>query len=49
MKDLNLADEGLHKENIDLLIGADFYWGIVDGSIKSGDGVAPLALESKLE
>ena len=26
-----LAVEGLHKENIDLLIWADFYWDIVDG------------------
>ena len=25
LKNLKLADEGLHKENIDLLIGANFY------------------------
>ena len=28
LKSLKLADDGLHKENIDLLIGADFHWGI---------------------
>ena len=38
----------MHKENIDLLIGADFYWDIVDGSIKRSNGVAPVALGSKL-
>ena len=43
-----LAVEGLHKENIDLLIWADFYWDIVDGSIKKGNSVASVALGSKL-
>ena len=47
-KNVKLADEGLYKENIDLLIGADFYWDIVDGSVKKGNGVAPVALRSKL-
>ena len=47
-KNLKLADEDLDKENIDLLIGADFYWDIVDGSVKRGNGVAPVALGSKL-
>ena len=48
LKNLKLADESLHKENIELLIGADFYWGIVDGSVKRGNGVAPVALGLKL-
>ena len=48
LKNLKLADEGLLKENIDLLIGEDFYWDIVDGSVKRGNGVAPVALGSKL-
>ena len=34
LKNLKLVDEGLHKENIDLLIGADIYWDIVDRSVK---------------
>ena len=48
LKNLKLADEGLHKENVDLMIGTDFYWDIVDGSVKRGNGVAPVALGSKL-
>ena len=48
LKNLKLADEGLDKENIDLLIGADFYWDIVGGSVKRGNGVAAVALGSKL-
>ena len=48
LKNRKLVDESLHKENIELLIGADFYWGIVDGSVKRGNGVAPVALGLKL-
>ena len=48
LKNLKLVDEGLDKENIDLLIGADFYWDIVGGSVKRGNSVAPVALGSKL-
>ena len=48
LKNLKLADEGLLKENIDLLIGEDFHWDIVDGSVKRGNGVAQVALGSKL-
>ena len=48
LKNLKLADEGLHKGNIDLLIGADFYWDIINGSVKTDNGVAPVALGSKL-
>ena len=38
LKNLKLADEGLDKQNVDLLIGADFYWDIVDRSVKRGNG-----------
>ena len=48
LKNLKLADESLHKENIDVLIGEDFYWDIVNSSVKRGNGVAPVALGSKL-
>ena len=48
MKNLKLADEGLHKGNIDLLIRANFYWSIADGLVKRGNGVAPVVLGSKL-
>ena len=48
MKNLKLADEGLHKENIDLLIREDFYCDIVDGSVKRGNDVPPVALGLKL-
>ena len=48
LKNFKLADEGLHKENKDLLIGADYYWDMFDGEVKSGNGLAPVALGSKL-
>ena len=48
LKNLKLADEVLHKENIDFLIGAGFYWDIVDRSVKRGNGVASVAIGSKL-
>ena len=35
LKNLKLADEGLHKENIDWLIRAYFSWDIVDGLVKT--------------
>ena len=38
LKNLKLVDEGLHKQNIDVLTGADFYWDIVDRSLKRGNG-----------
>ena len=48
LKNLKLADGGLHEGDIDLLIGANFYWNIDDGLVKRGNGVAPVALGSKL-
>ena len=37
LKNLKLPDEGLHNKKIDLMIGTDFCWDIVDGSVKRGD------------
>ena len=48
LRDLKLADSGQNKGKIDLLIGADFYWAVVDVVVKSGDDVGPIALGSKL-
>ena len=48
LRDLKLADSGQSKGKIDLLIGADFYWSVVDGAVKKGDDVGPVALGSKL-
>ena len=44
LKNLKFADEGLHKGSTDFLIGADFYWNRVDGSVKRGNDVAPRLL-----
>ena len=37
-----------NKGKIDLLIGVDFYGSVVDGAVKRGDAVGPVALGSKL-
>ena len=47
LRDLKLADSGQSKDKIDLLIGADFYWSVVDGAVKRGDDVRPVALRLK--
>ena len=36
LRDLKLVDKGRNKIKIDLLIGADFYWSIVDCAVKRG-------------
>ena len=33
---LKLVDSGQNKGKIDLLMGADFYWSVVDGAVKRG-------------
>ena len=38
----------MHKGNIDLMIRADFYWNIADELVKRSNGVALIALGSKL-
>ena len=48
MRDLKLADSVQNKGKIDLLIGIDFYWSVVDGTVKRGDDVGPVTLGSKL-
>ena len=42
-----LADTG-GRGDIDLLIGADYYWAIVDRIVKKGESDGPVALSSKL-
>ena len=48
LRDLKLADSGQNKSKTDLLIGADFYWSVVDGAVKRVDDVGPVALGWKL-
>ena len=48
LQGLKLADNGQNKGKIDLLIGADFYWSVVNGAVKRGNDVGPVALGSKL-
>ena len=48
LRGLKLADSGQNKRKIDLLIGADFYCSVVDGAVKRGDDVGPVALGSRL-
>lgn len=47
---LRLADNshGNEELNIDILIGEDFYWHFVSGSIGRGPELGPIALSSKL-
>ncbi|KAL9969544.1 hypothetical protein ACROYT_G021769 [Oculina patagonica] len=47
---LRLADSshGNEELNIDILIGADFYWHFVSGGVVRGPGSAPIALSTKL-
>ena len=48
LRDLKLADSGQSKGKFDLLIGANFYWSVVHGAVKSGDDVGPVGLGSRL-
>ena len=47
LKSLNLADKGRGESEIDILVGADFYWDIVDGEVKrcSSNGATILKLK----
>ena len=48
LKGLDLADKGSGESEIDMLIGADFYWHVLDGEmIRCGSG-GLIALKSKL-
>ena len=46
LKDLQLADSGSTDE-IDLLIGSDFYWSVVTGKTKPGKNNEHVAVETK--
>ena len=46
LNNLELADTG-GGGDIDLLIGTDFYWTMVDGNVKRDESEAPVALSSK--
>ena len=44
---LNFADSGLDNE-IDLLVGSDYYWELVTGKIHQGNEVGLVAMETKV-
>ena len=46
LNNLQLADSG-YSEEIDLLIGSDFYWSIVTGAVKVGKIGEPVGVESE--
>ena len=46
LKDLNLADSGTMEE-IDMLIGSDFYYSLVKGKVKMGRTGEPVAIKIK--
>jgi hypothetical protein len=46
LQELGLAD-GTCNDNIDILVGADFYWSMVTGDVVRGDN-SPTAISSKL-
>jgi len=46
LKDLKLADSG-SNDDIELLIGGDFYWSLVTGDIKRGEIAEPVGVEIK--
>ena len=43
-----MADRGEGDSDIDVLIGADYYWDIVEGEIKRENNERLIALKSKL-
>ena len=48
LRDLKLADNEQNKGKIDLLIGEDFYWSVVGGTVKRENDLIPVVLGSKL-
>ena len=49
LKELKLADcHGSTDDDVDLLIGADVYWCLIDGNIKKDDDSGLVAIKSKL-
>ena len=47
LRDLELADDVGGSSEIDILIGADLYWLLVDGEVKKNDGSGFVAIRSK--
>ena len=45
---LQFADSGQVDEEIDLLIGSDFYWSLVTGNVRFIEGYSPVAIETKV-
>ena len=48
LQGFDLADKGKGDSDIDVLIGADYYWDIVEGEIKRENNERLIALKSKL-
>ena len=48
LKEFNLADKGKGGSEIDLLIGADFYWNLIEGEIRRCGSGGAMAVSSKL-
>ena len=48
LKSLDIRNIGADHSNIDILVGADYYWGIVDGEIKRCGSDGLVAVNSKL-
>ena len=49
IRDLELAENSVSSEkNIDILVGSDFYWSFISGSVIKGEPGSPVALGSKL-
>ena len=47
LRDLELAHDGEGSGEIDILIGADLYWLLVDGEVKRNKGSGLIAIRSK--
>ena len=48
LQGLHLVDKGKGDSDIDVLIGADYFWDIVEGEIKRENNERLIALKSKL-
>ena len=46
--ELNFANTGDTGNEIDLLIGSDFYWSLVTGNVKASEKSSLVAIETKL-
>ena len=48
LKELDLTNKGKGDSEIDLLIGANFYWNVIEGEIRRCGSGGPIAVNSKL-